>query len=239
MPGTTADLNTTVVNISGSTMTFSYLGRHGKELDNLESYTVIGPIQNSFGFGEQAIRKRRAFERDLTATPPRITVTSTPKAVVADAAQVAAVANPTTQATVAPTGGGASGGLLPAGTYFVSYTWVNRWGETTVGTSESAQVTVGATNIPRVTIPALPANTDSANIYVTNTNGATTTTKLYKTGVTTTTTDLALATYNGTTYALTADKPAANTTKGAINPVVSISAQTLSARAPSFGSYQP
>ncbi len=46
-----------------------------------------------------------------------------------------AKANPTTQATVSITSAGSS---LPVGTYFVAYTFVDPFGETTLGTSESA-----------------------------------------------------------------------------------------------------
>jgi hypothetical protein len=125
-----------------------------------------------------------------------------------------AKANPTVQATVAPTGGGATGGLMPAGNYFFAYTWVDGFGETTIGTSRSASVTVGATNIPRITIPALPTGVQSANIYVTPAGGAAGTEQLYATGITTTTFDCATA--------LKADSPGsglpgANTT-GLPNP---------------------
>ncbi len=120
-------------------------------------------------------------------------------------------ANPTVAATAAATGGGATGGLLAAGTYYVYYTWVDTVsGESTVGTSASVQLTVSATNIPRVTIPALPSYAASANIYLTPVGGALGTEQLYKTGVTGLTTDLTIL------HPLGAVPPAANTTSTSI-----------------------
>ena len=102
------------------------------------------------------------------------------------------VANPTTAATVVVTGGGSTGGILAAGDYRVKYTWVTTYGETTGGTSESTVFTVVYGNIPRVTIPSLPANAIGANIYLTPVGGTTNTETQYLFGVTGTTADLAL-----------------------------------------------
>jgi len=121
------------------------------------------------------------------------------------------IANPSTQATVNVTGGGATGGTLPAGDYYVSYSWVTTEGETTVGTSQSAQFTVGATNIPRVTIPALPAGAVAANIYLTDTNGATGTGRLYRRNITATTVDLTDGVYDGGTFANSTTSSGTNT----------------------------
>lgn len=123
-----------------------------------------------------------------------------------------ALANPSTQATVAPTGGGTTGGSLAAGTYYASYTWLDALGETTVGTSESSQFTVSAGNKPRVTIPSLPTGAVSANIYVTPVGGAAGSETLYGTGCTTTTYDLITAATVDMPYAAL---PAVNTTGGA------------------------
>lgn len=111
----------------------------------------------------------------------------------------AALANPTTQATATATGGGSSGGALAAGTYFIAYTFVGPGGETTVGTSESAQLTVASGNKPRVTIPALPTGGRSINLYVTAVGGSAGTETLYATGITTTTFDLLFAAGTDTT----------------------------------------
>lgn len=103
------------------------------------------------------------------------------------------IANPTTAATVVANGGGATGGILAAGDYRVKYTWTTRYGETTAGTSESSVFTVAAGNIPRVTIPSLPANATGANIYLTTgLTGTTNTETQYAFGITATTADLAL-----------------------------------------------
>lgn len=100
-----------------------------------------------------------------------------------------AIANPTTQATVNATGGGSTGGSLPEGTYYASYTWCNGFGETTAGTSESASFTISSANKPRITIPSLPTGVSHANIYLTAAGGASGTETLYMSGVTTTTYD--------------------------------------------------
>jgi hypothetical protein len=118
----------------------------------------------------------------------------------------ATVATPVTTPTVNPTGGGATGGLLQAGTYWCKYTFVNQLGETPAS-PESLQFTVAAGNIPQVTFPALPANVQSINVYLTLVNGASGSEILYKTGVTTTTTNLTFSNAGTTSPA----PPAINT----------------------------
>lgn len=112
----------------------------------------------------------------------------------------AAKADPSVAATVNVTGGGASGGNLPAGDYFVSYSWVDAAGETLAG-GRSTSFTVASGNIPRVTIPSLPTGCSFACIYLTPTGGAAGTEYLYGTGITGTTFDLS--------YALPTDVPGA------------------------------
>lgn len=121
------------------------------------------------------------------------------------------IANPTSAATASATGGGASGGNLAAGAYLVSYTWCDGFGETTAGTSESTTLTVGAANIPRVTIPALPTGARCANLYLTAVGGASGTETLYATGITGTTFDCSFAAGSDPFATL----PAANTTGAA------------------------
>jgi len=103
--------------------------------------------------------------------------------------------NPTVAAAVNVTGGGSSGGLLAAGTYYVAYSWIDSASgcETAVGSSQSTQFTVSSGDIPQVTIPALPAWALSASIYLTAAGGASSSEVRYATGVTGTTADLALA----------------------------------------------
>jgi len=79
------------------------------------------------------------------------------------AAQGATVA-PTVAATANPTGGGASGGAMVAGTYYFVVTELNGFGETTAG-PEGSQLTVGATNIPRVTFQTLKSGNVARNLY--------------------------------------------------------------------------
>ena len=83
--------------------------------------------------------------------------------------------SPTAAATVNVTGGGSTGGTLPAGTYYVYYTWVDGVTgiETDIGTSLSAQFTVASGNIPIVTIPSFPLwGAGTANLYLTVAGGA-------------------------------------------------------------------
>jgi hypothetical protein len=80
------------------------------------------------------------------------------------------ISNPSTAPTLATSG---TGGFLPATTYYVKYTWVNVNGETQVS-PEASITTAGATSTITVTIPALPAQVISANIYIsTSTNSET------------------------------------------------------------------
>jgi hypothetical protein len=58
MPNTTTDLYTTVKNTSGATAVFSFLGTHGRRLENNETYTVPGDLVGALG----AKRSRRAFQ---------------------------------------------------------------------------------------------------------------------------------------------------------------------------------
>ena len=84
MPST-ADLYTTVVNTSGKTLTFSYLGKHGKTLAANGQMTVWGHIQHSLGHGEIGIRKRKALERDILAG--KLEIKTTPKSVFYNVAE--------------------------------------------------------------------------------------------------------------------------------------------------------
>ena len=58
---------------------------------------------------------------------------------------------PVVAAVVNATGGGATGGSLPAGNYIVTYAWASLIGETTPSPN-SIVVTVAAGNTPRVTL---------------------------------------------------------------------------------------
>jgi hypothetical protein len=234
----TGDLYTTVKNTSGREKIFSYLGDHGRKLAANATCTVVGNVIDYFGRGPERAIKLRSYEADLKAG--RLSVLSTPKQVIADVNPDAMVANPTVAATVAPTGGGATGGSMAAGKYKVAYTWVNTWGESTVGTSASAQFTVGATNIPRVTLPALPTNAASISLYVTAVDPTTadiTTLRRYATGITTTTSDMtaAVSAVDGTHPA----PPTVNSTAAAAAFTQRYSDAVLGAVDPSWKRYPP
>ena len=124
------------------------------------------------------------------------------------AAQAATLA-PTVAHTLTPTGGGASGGLLAAGTYYSVVTEVNGMGETTKG-PEAAQLTVGATNIPQATFATLKTGNVSRNLYLGAVNGLTGGPYfLYASGITAATYNLAVA-VPANSYAM--GPPAENTT---------------------------
>ena len=96
--------------------------------------------------------------------------------------------DPATAPTVNVTGGGAGGGLLGAGTYYVRYTFVGTFGESTA--SDAVSFTAAAGNIPRVTLPALPTGAASIKLYLSPVGGNANSCTLYRSGITTTTTDL-------------------------------------------------
>jgi hypothetical protein len=112
------------------------------------------------------------------------------------AAQVATVA-PTVAATATATGGGSTGGLLAAGTYYFVISESNGFGETLVG-PESSQLTVSATNIPRITFQTLKSGNVSRKIYLGAVNGPSGGPyTLYAKGITTSTYDMSVAAPTG------------------------------------------
>jgi hypothetical protein len=123
-------------------------------------------------------------------------------------AQAATLA-PTVAHTWTENGGGSSGGLLAAGTYYSVVTESNGFGETTKG-PESAQITVTATHKPRITFQALKTGNISRNVYIGAVNGASGGPyTLYASGITTSTYDL-IAAAPTNSYAMT--PPTVNTT---------------------------
>src|SRR5262249_54887733 len=90
--------------------------------------------------------------------------------------------------TLSATGGGTSGGNLPAGTYYVKVTETNGIGETTA--SPEASVAIAAGNIPQVTFAALQAGNSARNVYVGRASGAEV---LYASGITAGTFNLSAA----------------------------------------------
>jgi len=85
------------------------------------------------------------------------------------AAQLATSA-PTSAHTWTATGGGSSGGLLAAGTYYSVLTETNGIGETTAG-PQSTQITVSAGNQPQITFATIQIGNTSRNIYLGAVNG--------------------------------------------------------------------
>lgn len=64
MSNTTTDLYTTVKNVSGKTLTFGFLGAHGKTLNANDTYTVPGDLVTKLG-AQRSQRKFKALERAL------------------------------------------------------------------------------------------------------------------------------------------------------------------------------
>jgi hypothetical protein len=115
-----------------------------------------------------------------TYTPPTITASGTTWAQLQSggasghlerliAAQVGTLA-PTAVAGVTASGGGTSGGTLPAGNYSVIVTEINNIGETT-GSPASVAVAVAAGNIPQVTFAVLQAGNTARNVYLSTPSG--------------------------------------------------------------------
>lgn len=100
---------------------------------------------------------------------------------------------PSIAPVVNPTGGGSTGGLLQAGSYFLAFTYNYFNGETAVG-FESQQFTVPSGAIPQATLPSpIPLGATSANLYLTGPNGAPGSETLYLSGLTGSTVSLATA----------------------------------------------
>lgn len=114
------------------------------------------------------------------------------------------------------TGGGTTGGFLPAGAYFLKYTWVDGAGET-LASSESTTFTVSAGNIPLASVPTFPTGVAGWNAYLTAAGGATGTETLYSVGNPGTTSNLSFA----TGVDASAKPPTVNTT-GAIGAAPAI-----------------
>lgn len=137
---------------------------------------------------------------------------------------VGTLAAPSFTPTVNPTGGGATGGLFPAGLFYIKYTYTNGAGESPPS-PESAQFTVGATNIPTVTLPALPTGATGINLYVTPANApAGSEYVLYASSIAT------------TTYNMSAASPKLLPTTNTSSPSVTNPTQTLSVSATGGGS---
>ncbi len=91
------------------------------------------------------------------------------------------VAPPATAPIVAAVGGGATGGNLAPGTYFIEYTFTNAAGAETATSPESLPFTVAAGDVPKVTLPALPMGITGYKLYLGSSPGGPTT--FYASGV--------------------------------------------------------
>jgi hypothetical protein len=80
------------------------------------------------------------------------------------------IADPVSAPTATATGGGSTGGLLAAGDYLISYTYIGVFGET-LRSPDSSVLTVASGNKPRVTLPSLPTGVTGINVYVSTANG--------------------------------------------------------------------
>lgn len=124
---------------------------------------------------------------------------------------------PTTAATVAVT---TAAGSLQAGTYRVAYTWVDDYGETTMG-GESAPFTVsGTAQKATITLPSRPVLVGAIKLYMTD--GAPGTEVLYTSGLTGTTYVPAFA------FSAATPIPTSNTS-GLSNPSVQATVDTVPA----------
>lgn len=81
----------------------------------------------------------------------------------------AAVANPTQDPTLSSA---ATGGTVPANTYYFRYTWVTANGETSPNTNEKTVAVTGSTNTLTIGVPSFPTGVTSANVYVSSSAGA-------------------------------------------------------------------
>ncbi len=232
---TTADLYTTLKNISGASRFFGYIGRHGKTLASNAEVTVFGSVIHAFGYNK---RKQESLERDLLAG--KVTILQTPRPILRDTAPDAALANPSIQTTGAST----NGGTLAVGYYKFAYTFVSAWGETTVGSSLSAAVQSADASNDRITVttpaPNSVTNCTAINVYATAmaaSGGAVDATTLRKvgqiTGATTTFNVDSIPTL-GVSYPA---PPSTNTTEAAVSRGVTVADNTLGTADPSWGNY--
>lgn len=88
-------------------------------------------------------------------------------------------------------GGGATGGLLAAGTYFAQYTFVNASGESTPSPASST-FAVTAGEIPTIGLPTAPTGY-TINLYLSNSSGGSGSATLYQSAITSTSVNLSQA----------------------------------------------
>ena len=104
---------------------------------------------------------------------------------------------PSTAPTVNQTGGGATGGQLAPGTYFVTYGFTNTAGAETFASPPSATFTVVAGDIPVVTLPPLPIGMTGYSLYLSDNAADPSSATLYASGILTKSISLANAATTG------------------------------------------
>jgi hypothetical protein len=98
---------------------------------------------------------------------------------------------PSTAPSVVASGGGSTGGQLPAGTYFVEATYATAYGQS-APSPVSSSFTVNSGQIPQVTLPTIPSG-DTVDLYLSNNTASSGSAKLYESGITSSTVALNLA----------------------------------------------
>jgi lysophospholipase L1-like esterase len=125
------------------------------------------------------------------------------------------ISNPTTPPAIATA---TSGGTVPAGTYYVKYTWISSSGGETAASSEASVTTTGSTSTITVTVPSLPAGCSQTNIYISSSSGS--------------------ETYQGNTTTTTYTQSAAITTTGNGTPTISTALSVYPSSNTLFGKMQ-
>jgi hypothetical protein len=175
------------------------------------------------GSGSETLAFTGLAGSTYTVTAPPSASTVTPPAV--NTTTVQGTAPPSAAPTLSATGGGSSGGNLPAGVIYVKVTETNGIGETTA--SPEASVTIAAGNIPQITFTTLKTGNTARNAYVGTASGAEV---LYATGVTASTLALSAAL---PTNSFAVGPPTSNTTGlTSISPVPTLGSYAAPAGTP-------
>lgn len=168
----TSMLYTTVKNLLGVDHVFGYLPPHGKKVLANNAFSVPGNlIERVLGnrcLGNYNRRGWKSLERDLLQG--RLAIEKTPPPIFFDASAPTGLSNPSGAIAFGTVGGTTWTGTT--GNYFFAYTYLNAYGETSIGSTRSAaQTLTNGTTKEQVNIPA-QAGATSANLYASTTSGA-------------------------------------------------------------------
>ena len=168
----TSMLYTTVKNLMGVDHVFGYLPPHGKKVLANAAFTVPGNlIERVLGnrcLGNYNRRGWKSLERDLLQG--RLAIEKTPAPIFFDGSAPAGLANPVSAPTFGTVGGTTWTGTT--GAYFFVYTYLNAYGETSIGASRStAQTLTNGVTKEQINIPTLSGAT-SANVYASTVSGS-------------------------------------------------------------------